>query len=158
MRRGSTLFLRVVVFLIGLPIFVLFAWGLPWLLSHPANPAYAPMLYPLVAGIGMSAVPFYIALYQAFKLLSYIDKSNAFSELSVKSLKNIKICAIAVSIIYAAMLPFAYLLADLDDAPGLMAMALVATFAAAVIAVFAAVLQRLLQEAIAIKSENDLTV
>ncbi|MDM5326781.1 helix-turn-helix domain-containing protein [Neobacillus sp. CF12] len=38
----------------------------------------------------VSAIPFYFALYQAFTLLSYIDKNKAFSEISVKALKKIK--------------------------------------------------------------------
>ena len=49
-------------------------------------------------------------------------------------------------------------MAEIDDAPGIIVIGLVIIFASMVIAVFAAVLQRLLQEAIDIKSENDLTV
>lgn len=49
-------------------------------------------------------------------------------------------------------------MADKDDAPALIFVGMVIPFASLVIAVFAAVLQRLLQEAINIKSENDLTV
>ncbi len=105
-----------------------------------------------------TAIPFFFALYQAFKLLSYIDKNKAFSELSVKALKNIKYCAITISILYAVGMPFFYLIAEEDDAPGLIVIGLVIIFASMVIAVFAAVLQKLLKEAIDIKSENDLTV
>jgi hypothetical protein len=49
-------------------------------------------------------------------------------------------------------------MAEVDDAPGLILVGMVPIFTSLVIAVFAAVLQRLLQEAIDIKSENDLTV
>ena len=105
-----------------------------------------------------AAIPFYFALYQAFKLLSYIDKNKAFSELSVKALKNIKYCAITISSLYVLGMPLFYLMAKKDDAPGIILIGLVIIFASMVIAVFAAVLQRLLQEAIDIKSENDLTV
>jgi hypothetical protein len=55
-------------------------------------------------------------------------------------------------------LPLFYIVADKDDAPGLVFVGTVIPFASMVIAVFAAVLQRLLQEAINIKSENDLMV
>jgi Protein of unknown function (DUF2975) len=103
-------------------------------------------------------IPFFGALVQAFKLLSYIDKNQAFSELSVKALKNIKICALTISGLYVVILPFVFLVAELDDAPGLVIIGMVPVFASMVIAVFAAVLQRLLKEAIDIKSENDLTV
>ncbi|MGX2961165.1 DUF2975 domain-containing protein [Peribacillus sp. JNUCC 23] len=158
MKRGSTLFLRIAVFLIGTPVLSLGIFGLTWLPKNPINPDYAHILYPILIGIYVSAIPFFIALFQAFKLLSSIDKNQAFSELSIKSLKNIKFCAITISGLYVVILPFIYLVADLDDAPGLIIIGTVPAFASMVIAVFAAVLQRLLQEAIDIKSENDLIV
>ncbi|MEC2714863.1 DUF2975 domain-containing protein, partial [Bacillus cereus] len=104
-----------------------------------------------------AAVPFYVALYQAFNLLQYIDENTAFSELSVKALKNIKRCAITISGLYVLSLPLFYFIAKKMDPPiGLVGLIIV--FASLVISVFAAILQRLLQEAIHIKSENDLTV
>ena len=45
-----------------------------------------------------------------------------------------------------------------DDAPGLVVLGLLIIFASLVIAVFAAVLQRLLNDAIQLKSDVDLTV
>jgi len=100
----------------------------------------------------------FFALYQALKILSYIDKNKAFSESSVKALKYIKYCAVTISIIYAGLIPLLFPIADADDAPGLIGFPIIIIFASIVIAVFAAVLQKLLQEAIDIKSENDLTV
>ena len=158
MKLGSTLFLKIAVILIGIPVLALCIFGLPWLTKNPVNPDYAHILYPIIIGMYLSVIPFYIALYQAFRLLSYIDKNQAFSDLSVKALKNIKICAMTISGLYVVILPFVYIVAELDDAPGLIIIGMVPIFASMVIAVFAAVLQRLLQEAINIKSENDLTV
>ncbi|MDF2903301.1 MAG: hypothetical protein K0S25_939 [Bacillus sp. (in: firmicutes)] len=158
MKRGSTLFLRMAVFLIGTPVLALGIYGLFWLAKNPANPDYAHILYPIVIGMYVSVFPFFVALYQAFKLLGYIDNNQAFSELSVKALKNIKFCAMTISGLYVVIEPFVFLVADLDDAPGLVIVGMVPIFASMVIAVFAAVLQRLLQEAIDIKSENDLIV
>jgi hypothetical protein len=158
MKQGSTLFLKMALFLIGTPVLALCIYGLLWLAKNPANPDYAYMLYPIVIGMYVSVIPFFAALYQAFKLLSFIDKNQAFSQISVKALKNIKFCAITISGLYVVILPFVYLVAELDDAPGLIIVGMVPVFASMVIAVFAAVLQRLLQEAIDIKSENDLTV
>jgi cytochrome bd-type quinol oxidase subunit 2 len=158
MKRGTTLILKAAVFLIGAPVLALCIFGLPWLANHPANPEYAHALYPIVTGMYISTIPFYAALYQTFRLLSYIDRNKAFSELSVKALKNIKKCAMIISALYVVLLPFVFLVADKDDAPGLIFVGMVPIFASMVIAVFAAVLQRLLQEAIDIKSENDLTV
>jgi hypothetical protein len=146
------------VFLIGTPVLALSVYGLIWLANNPANPDYAHMLYPIVIGIYVSVIPFFAALYQAFKLLSYIDNNQAFSELSVKALKKIKFCAMTISGLYVVILPFVFLVAQLDDAPGLIIVGMVPAFASMVIAVFSAVLQKLLKDAIDIKSENDLTV
>lgn len=158
MKRGSTLFLKIALFFIGTPVLSLCIYGLISLVNNPANPDYAYMLYPIVIGMYLSVIPFFFALYQAFKLLGYIDKNQAFSELSVKALKKIKFCAITISGLYVVIEPFVFLVAELDDAPGLVIFGTVPIFASIVIAVFAAVLQRLLQEAIDIKSENDLIV
>ncbi|GGH86491.1 hypothetical protein JOD43_003576 [Pullulanibacillus pueri] len=161
MNRVSTLFLKIAVIFIGIPILALCIFVVPHIATYAAgffpNISFYMELLVFIVFYG-AAVPFYIALYQAFKLLSYIDKNKAFSELSVKALKVIKICAVTISIWYVAAMPLFYLVADKDDAPGVIFIGLIIIFASLVIAVFAAVLQKLLKEAIDIKSENDLTV
>ncbi len=121
-------------------------------------PSYPSLKYIVSIIFYASSIPFYFALYQAFQLLRYIDLNKAFSELSVKSLKKIKHCAIIISILHVLALPLFYLFAEMDDAPGVIFVGMLVPFASMVIAVFAAVLQRLLQEAVEIKSENDLVV
>jgi len=163
MKRSSTLFLKVAVIFIGIPVLALCLFLLPQIANEAHEAAergadVAFVVYGILMVMYVSAVPFYIALYQAFKLLSYIDKNKAFSKLSVRALKNIKNCAITISGLYAVALPFVFIMAQIDDAPGLALVGMVPIFASMVIAVFAAVLQRLLQEAIDIKSENDLIV
>lgn len=158
MKRGTTLFLKLAVIFIGIPVLALCLFGMFWLTNNPVNSVYAYLLYPILIGIYISAIPFFVALFQAFKLLNHIDKNQAFSELSVKVLKIIKFCALIISGLYVVILPFVFGLAQMDDAPGLVLVGMVPVFASLVIAVFAAVLQRLLQEAINIKTENDLTV
>ncbi|ARU63815.1 hypothetical protein CBW65_06490 [Tumebacillus avium] len=113
--------------------------------------------YVLVV-VYITAIVFFGALYQAFKLLTYIDKNKAFSELSVKALQNIKRCALTIGGLYVVCMPFLFPMAQADDAPGLVGIPLVITFASIAVAVVAAVLQKLLKHAIDIKSENDLTV
>ncbi len=164
MKRGSTLFLKLAVILIGIPVLALCILVLPQIASVAIQEAKngATTLPYMVLGIlalmYASAIPFYTALYQAFKLLSYIDKNKAFSQISVIALKKIKHCAITISGLYLVALPFVFIVAQWDDAPGLVLIGMVIIGASMVVAVFAAVLQRLLQEAIDIKTENDLTV
>lgn len=160
MERGSTLFLKIAVVLIGIPVLALFIFVVPGIAEFAAElyPEFAYLRYLVLVDLYATAIPFYCALYWAFKLLSYIDKNQAFSDLSVKALKNIKYCALVLSGLFVAGMPLFYLMAERDDAPGIIVIGMVIIFASMVIAVFAAVLQRLLKEAIDIKSENDLTV
>ncbi|MGN7305494.1 DUF2975 domain-containing protein [Bacillus subtilis] len=160
MNRMSTIFLKIALVLIGIPILALCIFLVPKIANYSAElfPNIAYIKYLVFIYLYVTAIPFYFALYQAFKLLSYIDKNKAFSGLSVRALKNIKYCAVTISIFYAAGMPVFYLTAEIDDAPGIIVIGLVIIFASMVIAVFAAVLQKLLKEAIDIKSENDLTV
>lgn len=158
MKLGSTQFLRLAVILMSIPVLALCIYAIFELVNNPVNPDYDHIIYPIVIGMYVSVIPFFAALYQAFKLLSYIDKNQAFSQISVQALKNIKFCAIVISVLFVIILPFVFMVAQLDDAPGLVIVGIVPIFASMVIAVFAAVLQRLLQEAINLKSENDLTV
>ncbi|MEH7331919.1 DUF2975 domain-containing protein [Neobacillus drentensis] len=158
-KRGSTIFLKVIIFLAGIAVLALCIFFVPRLANFAANlyPNIAPLKYLIFILMYGAAVPFYFALYQAFNLLRYIDENTAFSELSVKALKNIKCCAFIISGLYLLGLPLFHFIAKKVDPPiGLMVIIIV--FASLVIAVFAAILQRLLQEAINIKSENDLTV
>lgn len=136
--------------LIGIPILALCIFLVPKIANYSAElfPNIAYIKYLVFIYLYVTAIPFYFALYQAFKLLSYIDKNKAFSGLSVRALKNIKYCAVTISIFYAAGMPVFYLMAEIDDAPGIIVIGLIIIFASMVIAVFAAVLQKLLKEAI----------
>jgi hypothetical protein len=160
MKRGTTLFLKIAVILIGIPVLALCIFLVPEIANFAAElyPNMAYIKYLVFIDLYAAAIPFYFALYQAFKLLSYIDKNKAFSDLSVKALRNIKYCAITISVLYVVGMPLFFLMGDKDDAPGVIVIGMVMIFASMVIAVFAAVLQKLLKDAIDIKSENDLTV
>jgi len=158
--KRETLFFKVVIFLMAIPVLAMCIFVLPLIatLAGEINPELPYLEYLFLMAMYVTAIAYFVALYQALRLLSYIDKNIAFSELSVKALKNIKYCAITISVLYVVGLPLIYLMAEIDDAPGIIVLGLVIIFASTVIAVFAAVLQKLLQNAIDIKSENDLTV
>ena len=107
----------------------------------------------------LASIAFFVALYQAFKLLGYIGQNKVFSLNSVKALRTIKYCAIILSIlIVMAGLYIRIFHAKDDDPAGFLAMCIVTTFISIVIATAAAVFERILQSAVDIKSENDLTV
>lgn len=154
MKRGPTFFLRGVIFLVGALVLGVCIFVLPRIIGSVDMGGYDPILM----GMYVPAVPFFFALYETIKLLGYIDANTAFSELSVLSLRNIKYSAISISTIYAIGMPYIFYVAQKDDAPGVVLIGLIIIFASLVVAVFAAVLQKLLTDALRIKSENDLTV
>lgn len=160
MNDGSTRFLKFTLLLIGLPVLAACIFIVPSLASLIPHqiPATELLRGLFLIGIAGSAVLFYLALYQAYVLLTLIDQVKAFSEISTRALRRIKFDALAISAIYLLETPVLYVMAEADDAPGLIVLGLIIAFASLVVAVFAAVLQRLLQDAMILKSENDLTV
>lgn len=159
-KRVPTLFLKAVIVVIAVAVIALCIFLLPeiWRVVLREMPEYPRFTYPALVGLSATALPFFAALSQAFLLLHYIDRNIAFSEPSVRALRRIKYCAIAMSAFYACGLPLLFLIAELDDAPGLGAIALAIVCAPLVVATFAAVLQTLVRAAVAIKTENDFTI
>ncbi|MEK5331809.1 DUF2975 domain-containing protein [Lysinibacillus sp. FSL W8-0992] len=159
MKRGATIFLKGVILLIGIVTLTLYLFCVPDIASSDVkmNPGSAYLQYPFLLAAYALALPFFIALYQAFKLLIYIDKNNTFSQLSVGALKVIKFCAIIISAFIVGGTLFVAVFLDGDRA-GIMALGLYFTFASSVIATFAGVLQHLVKEVVDIISENELIV
>lgn len=158
MNRGKTTFLKLSVVIIGCIFLSLCIFWLPWLARNTVemNPEYGYLKYPVLIGVYTTVIPLFIALYHALKLLNHIENKNAFSELAVESLKYLKYCAIAIIILYViglTLLGFQNVLH-----PSIAIIGGIIIFAALAIALFAAVLQELLINALEIKSENDLTV
>ncbi len=158
MKRGSTAILRGVVILIGLVVLAICIFGLPRLIMSEMATGADFDYGPIFLGLYITAIPFFFALYQALRLLSFIDKNQAFSNDSVRAFKYIKYCAFIISGLFTLGMPYVFYVADRDDAPGVVAVGLIVIGASFVIGIFSAVMLKLVQNALDIKSENDLTV
>jgi hypothetical protein len=156
MKRGSTLFLKIVVYILVLAAIAIASFAM-WL-TYNVEGGGGIDYRPLIAGLCVAVIPFLVAQWQALKLLGLIEKGTAFSDLAVDALKKIKYCGVAISAIVILISPLAFSLAQQDDAPGVVLITSIIVFASAVIATFAGLLQKLLKNAIDIKSENDMTV
>ena len=163
MKRSSTIFLQVVIVLIGIV-------ALAIMIRFPLTEGRATNLNlvsiyadPFLVYGYLASIAFFVALYQAFKLLGYIRQNKVFSLDSVKALRTIKYCAIILSILIvmaALYIRISYAIhAKADDDPaGFIAVCIVTTFISIVVATAAAVFERMLQNAVDMKSENDLTI
>ncbi len=158
MKRGTTTFLKVAVISIGALVFILCVVWLPTMAKHTAElfPEFAYLKWTVLIGLYLTAIPFGIALYQAFKLLNCIEKKHAFSGKAIESLTRIKQCALLITVIYVVGMLFLLIQDALH--PGIAILGMIISFASATISIFAAVLQELLRNASELKSENDLTV
>ncbi|MFD0958228.1 DUF2975 domain-containing protein [Paenibacillus chungangensis] len=158
MRRGSIVFLKLALAVLGLSALLACVVWLPTSVEHYAriHPDLALIHDPLLIGGYVTVIPFFIALYQAYVLLKLIEERDAFSESAVRSLHRIKQCAVVIAVLYAFM--FAVLGLMQIGSPAIAVGGASIVFAALTVAFFAAVLQELLQQALQIKSENDLTI
>ncbi len=159
MKKSSTLFLQAVIVLISIVALAMMI-RLPLTEGRAVNlDLFHVYADPFLAYGYLASIAFFVALYQAFKLLGYIGQGNVFSRSSVKALRMIKYCTIVLSIlIVMAGIYIRIFHAKGDDPAGFLAMCIVTTFVSIVIATAAAVFERTLQSAVDIKSENDLTV
>lgn len=156
MKRSASYILSGVIILVGLFFLAISLFALP--VAIRAELAGDFDYLPILIAMSASTVPLFVTLFQAHKLMALIRKNKAFSEASVCAVRRIKNCSLVIAGIYTLGSPYVFYVADRDDAPGVFAVTLLFIAAALVIAAGAAVMQRLLQNAVALKKENDLTV
>ncbi len=158
MNRGPSVFLRVVVVLLGIGALAFLLWE-PRVEGRNANATFFEIYFkdPFLAFVYLGSVPFFVGLYHAFKVLGYAGRSGAFSPAAVRSLRIIKVCAI-VLVGFVAVAEVIILMTPDDDRAGGVVMGIFIAFASIVVATAAAVLERTLQNAVDMKSEHDLTV
>ncbi|MGM0851243.1 MAG: DUF2975 domain-containing protein [Bacillota bacterium] len=158
MKRGTTIFFKGAVMAIGAIVFILCVVWLPTMAKHSADlfPEFAYLKWPILIGLYLTAVPFNLALYQAFKLLKCIEMKHAFSGKAIVALHRIKLYALLITAIYVTGIVFLLIQHALH--PGIAMVGVIISFASVSISIFAAVLQELLRNALELKSENDLTV
>src|SRR6266496_4088426 len=158
MNRGSILFLKAVVVIIAIGALAVLLWE-PHVEGRNAHATLFEIYFkdPFLAYAYIASIPFFVALYQAFKVLGYAGQNKVFSQAAVKALRTIKYCAIAI-IGFVVVGEIFIMLGDSDDRAGGVFMGILITFGSIVIATAAAMFERILQNAVDIKSENDLTV
>ena len=158
MDRGSTIFLRLVISLIAIAALAVCVFPLPRMIAQEAakTPDTAWQIYLFLIGAYIQAALFLFALYQAFKLLNYIDGNKAFSELSVRALRHIKHSALTIGLLMVAGIAWVMALSagTGDDSAGPVMIGFIGTFASSVVAAVATVLQTQVQRAIDTKKEG----
>ena len=161
MKRSSTVFLQIVIVLIGIAALALLLWE-PQVEGVNKDATNFEIYFqdPFLALVYAGSIPFFIALYQAIRALGYVGRNQVFSPEVVKALRTIKYCALAI-IGFVVLLELFILLSgnrDLENPGAPIFMGILIAFPSIVVATAAAMFERILQNAVDIKSENDLTV
>src|SRR5881394_4517371 len=128
MKRSSTIFLQVVIVLIGIGALALLLWE-PHIEGRNAHATLFEIYFndPFIAYVYIGSIPFFVALYQAFKVLGYAGQNKVFSQAAVKALRTIKFCAISI-IGFVAVGVIFIMLGDSDDRAGGVFMGILITF------------------------------
>lgn len=157
-KRRYTIFLQTVVVLIGVGAVALLLWEpqIEGVNAHATN--FQIYTDPFILLVYAGSIPFFIALVSAFRILGYAGRSTIFSDAAVKGLRTIKYCAVAIIGFVAAEELMIFLHRSGDDRAGGVFMGVLFTFGSVVIATAAAMFERILQSAVEMKSENELTV
>ena len=114
---------------------------------------------PLLAYVYVASIAFFTGLYQAIKVLGYVGQGKVLSPAAVKSLRTIKCCAmVIIGLVVVSFIFMLFSAPDDDDGPQGVVMRFFVIFGSIIVATTAAIFERILQNAVDIKSENDMTV
>ena len=159
MKKNSIIFLQVVIVLVGIvALFILIRFPLTEGRARDLD-LFSVYSDPFILYGYASSIAFFVALYKAIKLLGYIRQNTLFTLKSVRTLRSIKCCAIILSVLIAMSGLYIKIFHDKeDDAAGFLAICIVVTFISVAVATDVAVLEKILQNAVDMKNENDLTI
>ncbi|MDR2138479.1 MAG: DUF2975 domain-containing protein [Tannerella sp.] len=144
MKRVATLFLKVVILLVAMTALLYMAWA-PQTEGRAANLDIISIYTdPFIIYCYIASIPFFMALYQAFKFLGYVDSNKAFAPSAVKAVRNIKYGAITLSGLIISGIIYIRLSANGDDPTGVTVLGIITAFASIVIAAGTTVFERLL--------------
>ena len=140
--KRSSIFLQVVIVLIGIGVLALMLWE-PHLEGRNAHATHFEIYFkdPFLAYAYIASIAFFVALYQAFKVLGYAGQNKVFSQAAVRSLRTIRFCALAI-IGFVAVGEVFIMLSNSDDRAGGVFMGILITLGSVVMATAAAMFER----------------
>lgn len=121
-------------------------------------PAIELMRWPMLALLLLSDLLFISIVFNGIRILFDFSKDQVYSTETIIILKKAYLKALIITGIFMAFLPFFYIAAELDDAPGLVLVGIFLVGLAFALALLLKVFKKLVQQALTLKEENDLVV
>jgi len=145
-KKGSAIFLKVIIFLVGIAVLTLCIYWIPVLTIRDvkAHPGGDYSLYPLLVCVYGICITFSFGLFHVYKLLTFIERNNAFSESSLTSLKMIKKCAYIAIIFIVLMIISLKVISSIsgDDSAGPISISLMSILATSIVIAVVDILQK----------------
>lgn len=149
MKSSATLLLQGAVVLIGLAALT-FLLGEPHLEGRNAHATLFEIYFkdPFLAYVYVGSIPFFLALYRAFKLLGQVRQNGTFTRTTLEALRSIQRCGLALLVFVAGGVVIILVFGDPEDRPPGLFMGFLAVLVSSSIAVGAAMFERNLQNAL----------
>lgn len=157
-QRELSLLLKaaiVVTALVTLLLLSLFAVSMANDMRRSA-PEFAQLYWPCLIFLWASSLPFWAALVLGWRISDDMGRNNSFCQANARRLKWVCWLALVEAAIYLGA--FVALLVTAIGSPGIMFLLLFTILAGLVVAVIAAILSHLVDKAVALQQESDLTV
>jgi hypothetical protein len=150
--RSATVFLQAVVVLTSIGALALLLWE-PHIEGRNAHATLFQIYFndPFLAYAYVASISFFVALYQAFTVLGYARQNNVFSQASIKAVRSIRFCAIAI-ICFVAVGEVFIMLGNSDDRAGGVFMGILIAFGSLLVVAATALFERILRDAMDLKS------
>lgn len=147
------MFLQAVIVLIGMGALAFLLWE-PHVEGINANATTFEIYFhdPFLAYAYTASLSFFVALYQAFKVLNYVGTNEIFSPAAVKALRTIRICVLAM--IGFVIVGEVLILPNADELPPPLFMGFLIVFGSTVIATSTSVFEHILRKAMGNSSKD----
>jgi len=157
MQRIVATFLRSVVVLFGLGVFVFMLWE-PHLEGRNAHATPFEIYFadPFLAYAYVASIPFFAVLYRTFEWLGYAGRNDLFSPAAFQALTTIKHCGMSL-IVFVVGGQLIILLQESDDRAGGVMMGLLALLVSVMITAMSTISESIVHRGIHARPESEAT-
>lgn len=159
MKKSGAILLQIVIVLIGIGALVFMLWE-PHIEGRNVNATLFEIYFNdlFLACAYIASIPFFVALYKAFKILGYVRQNNTFTQETAKALRTIRYCGTTlVAFIVAAEVYLFIFQRGKDDITGGVFMGLLMIVASGIIATTASMFEGILQDVLSVNPKTKLT-
>ena len=142
MKRNSTTFFQALVLLVCIGALAAMLVE-PLFEGRNINATLFEVYFkdPFLAYVYLGSIPFFVSLYQVFKLIGYISRNETFSQRTLKALRTIKRCGIMLMTFVAGGI-FWIMRIESDDRAGGVFMGLIFAIAFLILTAAATIFER----------------